>query len=100
MKLGKFVLFIALLVPVTGLAQAPPCPSGTLANVLGTSCTIGNATFIFQSSFNGFHQFDDATNTLQTIFLTPDAVGFVPVVFGTQSGFRLITNFNEASAPV
>jgi uncharacterized membrane protein len=99
MKLGRFILFIAMLVPVSALAQAP-CPSGTLANVLGTSCTIGNATFIFQSSFNGFHQFDDATNTLQTVFLTPDAVGFVPVVSGTQSGFRLIANFSETSAPV
>jgi hypothetical protein len=81
---------------VCGLGQAPACPSGTLANVLGTSCTIGNLTFNFQNNFQGFVQTTDlATNTLSTVFFGPDAIGFTPVASasGNLAGFQLITNF-------
>jgi probable HAF family extracellular repeat protein len=59
-----------------------------------------NADFIFLDNFTGSHQATDATNTLQTTFLPPSAVGFVPVVTATETGFRLIANFNEAPDPL
>lgn len=79
---------------VSGLGQAPACPSGTLSNVLGTSCTIGNLTFNFQNNFQGFAQTTDlATNTVHTVFFGPDAIGFTPVASGNLAGFQLVTNF-------
>lgn len=91
-------LILALVVSFFSLscfAQTQPCASGTLANVLGTSCSIGNVTYTFANNFSGFHQIDDATNTLQTTFLTPDVIGFEPINTATQSGFRLVANFHE-----
>jgi uncharacterized membrane protein len=90
-----------ILIPVVSFlslscfAQTQSCVSGTLANVLGTSCSIGNVTYTFANNFSGFHQIDDATNTLQTTFLTPDVIGFEPISTATQSGFRLVANFHE-----
>lgn len=74
--------------------QALPCPSGTLANVLGTSCTIGNLTFNFQNNFQGFVGTTDLiSNTFSTAPLPPNAIGFTPVSSRTQTGFLLTTNF-------
>ena len=58
-------------------AQVQPCPSGSLANVLGTSCSVGPLVINFGTAVSG----------------TPSAIGFVPVQSGAQSGFKLITNF-------
>jgi hypothetical protein len=81
---------------LSGVGQTPACPSGTLANVLGTSCSIGNLTFNFQNNFQGFAQTTDlATNTLRTVFFGPDAIGFTPVASGNLAGFQLITNFTD-----
>lgn len=99
MRLVKIMLAVAMLVPVVAMAQSTPCPSGTLANVLGTRCSIGNADFVFLNNFSGSHQAADGSNTLQTTLLSPSAVGFVPVATATQTGFRLITNFDEATDP-
>src|SRR5215510_7117142 len=73
--------------------QAQPCPSGTLANVLGTSCTIGNVTFTFDTNFQGLHQTDDTSANQVTTFFTADAIGFVPVQSGNQLGFQLTPGF-------
>lgn len=101
MKYNNYVLLLALLfVAIPGIGQSQPCVSGTLANVLGTSCTIGNITFVFQNNFAGFHQTVDATNTIQTTFLTPDVIGFEPITANNQSGFTLIANFNEVTGPL
>lgn len=79
---------------LSGLGQVPACPSATLANVLGTSCTIGNLTFNFQNNFQGFAQTTDlSTNTFSTVFFGPEAIGFTPVASGNLAGFQLITNF-------
>jgi len=77
--------------------QTTPCVSGTLANVLGTTCSIGFVSYTFANNFSGFHQIDDATNTLQTTSLTPDAIGFVPILTEAQSGFKLVANFHETT---
>lgn len=74
-------------------SQTQPCPSGTLANVMGTSCTIGNVTFTFGTNFNGFHQTNDTGTNLVTTFFGPDAIGFVPLQSGNQVGFALNPGF-------
>ena len=99
MKLSTIVLLMAMLVPAAAVAQVQPCTSGTLVNVLGTSCTIGNATFIFQNNFAGFNG-ATVNNIFGTVPLSADMVGFVPIVSGSQNGFRLVTNFNETTDPV
>jgi hypothetical protein len=88
--LAPLIAFISL----PSFAQAPPCLNGTLATVIGTSCTIGNLTFNFQNNFQGFVQTTDlATNTITTVPLTADAIGFTPIKSGNQAGFLLTTNF-------
>lgn len=90
------VVIVIVCSSLSGVGQAPACPSGTLANVLGTSCTIGNLTFNFQNNFQGFAVTTDlATNTVSTAFFSPDAIGFMPVASGNQAGFQLITNFDD-----
>jgi hypothetical protein len=87
---------IMIVCSLSGVGQAPACPSGTLANVFGSSCTIGNLTFNFQNDFQGFAQTTDlATNTVSTVFFGPDAIGFTPVISGNLAGFQLITNFAD-----
>lgn len=90
---------ILTLMSIPSTAQVQPCLSGSLANVLGTSCSIGNVTFIFANNFGGFHQIDDASNTLQTTLLPPSVIGFVPVTTGNQAGFTLVANFDEVTDP-
>ena len=90
---------ILTLMSIPSTAQVQPCLSGSLANVLGTSCSIGNVTFIFENNFGGFHQIDDASNTLQTTLLPPSVIGFVPVTTGNQAGFTLVANFDEVTDP-
>ena len=89
-RIGLFT--VLSLLAASCFAQAP-CPNGTLANVLGTSCTIGNVTFTFDTNFQGFHQTNDTGTNLVTTFFTPDTIGFVPVQSGNQVGFTLNTNF-------
>jgi hypothetical protein len=91
----RTVLLIVSMMFVSYLSysQTQPCPSGTLANVMGTSCTIGNVTFTFGTNFSGFHQTNDTGTNLVTTFFGPDAIGFVPVQSGNQTGFALNPNF-------
>jgi len=76
--------------------QAQPCPTGTLADVLATSCTIGNLTFNFSNNFQGFAQTTDLSNNLVTVFFTPDTIAFTPLNTGNQTGFRLTPNWSES----
>lgn len=87
------LLVAVMLVSVFGFAQAPPCPSGTLANVIGTSCSIGNLTFNFQNNFQGAVVTQDIFGNVQTTFFPPSAIGFTPVQTGNQVGFLLTANF-------
>lgn len=89
----KIVSCAILLFSVACHAQVQPCPSGTLANVLGTTCSIGNITYTFGPDFHGFNQTVDLNNVFTTNFFGPEAIGFVPVTADNQSGFQLISNF-------
>jgi len=92
----KYTNLLSLLVAfasVLSFAQTQPCPSGTLANVIGTSCTIGNVTFTFDNNFQGFHQTNDTGTNLVTTFFTPDTIGFVPLQSANRVGFQLNPNF-------
>lgn len=92
-KSGTF-LFVFLLASLTCLAKIQRCPTGTLADVMGTTCTIGDITYTFGTDFHGFTTVDDqATNVFSTTFFGPDAIGFVPIASANQSGFQLVPNF-------
>src|SRR6478672_11863957 len=75
------------------VGQSAPCPTGTLANVLGTSCTIGGLTFNFQTFFNANTFTVDLNNNSSLIFFTPDQFAFAPIDNGAQAGFQITTNF-------
>jgi hypothetical protein len=76
------------------VAQVQPCPSGTLADVAGSTCSIGQITFTFGTNFTGFSE--NVVSGVNTVkFLTPQDIGFVPVIAANQTGFQLITNFSE-----
>jgi len=58
--------------------QVQPCLQGTLADVLGTSCSVGRLTLNFRSNFTGHSAAE---------------IGFVPVQSGSHAGFKLVTKF-------
>ncbi len=88
-NLSLFYLFLAgsLLT-----AQAPPCRPGTMANVVGTSCSVGPLTFNFKDDFFGNSFVETNGNTVFTP-ITPAGIGFIPVSSGSQVGFKLVFNF-------
>jgi hypothetical protein len=65
-------------------AQAPPCRPGTMAAVVGTSCSVGQLTFNFGNDLS-----EGITNSA--------AIGFIPVLSGNQAGFKLVLNFVDTS---
>jgi uncharacterized membrane protein len=69
-------------------AQPLPCPAGTLANVLGTSCSVGPIIFNFGTDFQG-----GTASNVQNVQITPADIGFVPVQSDNKVGFRLVLNF-------
>lgn len=75
---------------LSAAAQVQPCPTGTLANVLGTTCSVGNLILSFDSFF-----FGDEPGRL----LTPADIGFIPVQSNGQSGFKLVMNFADVTNP-
>lgn len=84
-------VFVALVVfcgILRAAAQAPPCTAGTLANVLGTSCSVGPLTLNFQNNFAG--QLIVGENSVP---ISPAEIGFVPINQDQQVGFKLVTNF-------
>src|SRR5438270_4777317 len=82
------LFILAILTASTGFAQSPSCPKSTMADVLGTTCTIGNLSFTFTTDFNGTST-TDSGDGLVTTPASPSSVVFVPVQSGTQTGFTL-----------
>jgi probable HAF family extracellular repeat protein len=81
--LAAIVLLVGLAIPCSA---EQPCQAGSLANVLGTSCTVGPLTLNFGTFFQSG--------------VSPAAIGFIPVVSGNQAGFTLVMNFViDNSAP-
>ena len=74
-------------------AQTLPCPTGTLANVLGTSCSVGPIIFNFGTDFQGFTVSGGLGRQI-----TPADIGFIPVQSDNKLGFRLVLNFGDAPA--
>lgn len=93
MKPLRLLAVMIALGSLSAFAQTQPCPSGTLANLLGTSCAIGHLTFNFQNNFQGSIVTQDIFGNVQTIFFPPSAIGFTPVQTGNQAGFLLTANF-------
>ena len=97
MRTGPMVFVRAsILLFVPGFASADPCISEPLGQMLGTSCTVGNLSLNFGSSFNGFTQFTNPDNQLLTNPLDPNSIGFIPVMSGSQFGFTLAANFTDS----
>ncbi len=71
-------------------AQTLPCPAGTLANVLGTSCSVGSLIFNFGPDFQA-----GLTSTFLTRQITPAEIGFIPLQAEHSVGFRLVLNFAD-----
>jgi len=82
---------IVLLFVLPGHSQTAPCQPGTLANVLGTSCSVGPVIFNFDTVFSG--NFFTLPSEFGTIF--PGDIGFVPIRDGDRVGFKLVTNFTD-----
>ena len=74
-------------------AQNPPCPAGTLANVLGTSCSVGSLTLNFQNNFFGQFSVAEIGVPINPVPISPAQIGFTPIIQGNQVGFKLTTNF-------
>jgi hypothetical protein len=89
-KRHALLLSLAFICVLPGFTQTVPCPPGTLANVLGTSCSIGRIIFNFQNNFAGSVQ----VNGLQTI-ISPAQIGFVPIQDDHHAGFKLLLNFSD-----
>ena len=70
------------------VAQSPACPTGTMADVVGTTCTIGNLSFTFTTDFQGTST-TNAGPELITTSAAPANVAFIPVNSATQTGFML-----------
>jgi len=74
-------------------AQTLPCPTGTLANVVGTSCSVGSLIFNFGDDFQGFVFSPGVSGQI-----TPADIGFIPLQSDNKVGFRLVLNFVDAPA--
>lgn len=97
----RSVLFLAIVCvaacgSVPGHAQVPTCRQGTLAGVLGTSCSVGKLILNFQNDYQGLLILDDGAVIIP---INPGDIGFVPVVNGDQAGFRLVLNFSDGPGP-
>jgi uncharacterized membrane protein len=92
----KTVLLVStfLFFGLTLQAQIQSCPTGTMANVLGTSCSVGAVIFNFGTEFQGVND----NGSLFPANIAPADVGFIPVQSGDQAGFKLIFNFADAPA--
>lgn len=74
-------------------AQNPPCPAGTLANVLGTSCSVGPLTLNFQNNFFGSFAVAEIGVPINPVPISPAQIRFTPIINENQVGFKLTTNF-------
>jgi len=94
-RLNHSIVYLALMLlscmlPAAG--QIQPCQQGTLANVLGTSCSVGSLVLNFRTPFTGGADFiQDGVSTSFRIF--PSDIGFIPVQANGLSGYKLVLNF-------
>jgi hypothetical protein len=97
MKKFALVLFAVCLVALSSstIAYAAACGSGTLAQVVNTTCTIGNLAFTF-NSFHGFLDYTDLNNNYVTNPLDPNTIQFVSISTPGAVGFQLLPGWTDA----
>lgn len=100
--LKQFRFALVVFVSISGVlpvqAQTRPCIAGTLADVLGTSCSVGPLTLNFQNNFSGSHNvFVHGIKT--SVPINPAEIEFTPINLDNQAGFKLTTNFIDAPGP-
>jgi hypothetical protein len=66
-----------------------------MANVVGTTCSIGSIIFNFPNDFQGTASVINQGAPTVNLPITPAAVGFIPLQSGDQAGFQLIFNFTD-----
>jgi probable HAF family extracellular repeat protein len=94
LKCARATFFAAVLCfGFSAYAQPLPCPAGTLANVLGTDCSVGSIIFNFGTDFQGFTFSGGLFGQI-----TPADIGFVPVQSDNKVGFRLVLNFVDGNS--
>lgn len=89
-----FFFFASL--ELCGMGQASPCTAGTMANVQGTSCSVGNITFNFQNDFD-FNATVIQNGVVDFHAVSPATVGFIPIQSGNQVGFQIVLNVTEGA---
>jgi|GEM_PF-1038915 len=87
-----FLFFVSL--ELSGMGQASPCTAGTMANVQGTSCSVGNIIFNFQNDFD-FNVTVIQNGAVDFHAISPATVGFIPIQNGNQAGFQIVLNVTE-----
>lgn len=87
LSISYFALFV-----FQAYGQVQPCRQGTMADVLGTSCSVGSLVLNFRTPFTGVASFtqNGANNFVQ---ISPSDIGFVPVQANGLSGYKLVLNF-------
>lgn len=100
--LKQFRFALVVFVNISGVllmqAQTRPCGAGTLADVLGTSCSVGPLILNFQNNFSGLHNtFEQGAET--TVLINLADIGFTPINHDNQAGFKLTTNFIDGPGP-
>ena len=93
MKRRAWFVLAILMIGSTAVLAAP-CGSGTLAQIMGTSCTVGDLAFSF-SNFNGYFAWTDNDNNYQWVPLDPGSIQFESVLNGNAAGIRLLTGWTE-----
>src|SRR5215471_10569805 len=93
-KRDVLLLLFSFICVLPGFTQTVPCQPGTMANVLGTSCSVGPIIFNFQNDFSAntetFNQ-----GIVGGRAISPSEIGFVPIQDHDQAGFKLSTNFSD-----
>jgi len=95
LKVHRCIIYLGswlLISIVPASAQVQPCRQGTLADVLGTSCSVGPLVLNFRTPFTGAEDFIQQGNDTFTR-LAPSDIGFIPVQANGLSGYKLVLNF-------
>lgn len=95
----KLVVVLGLLAGFALPSYADSCQAGALSTVMGTVCTIGNLTFDFTGTADGSSGYFAANSSYSPTGGSTSGPGmsaadvqFVPVTFGTSSGFNLVAS--------
>jgi hypothetical protein len=91
----KLSMGVLLFFALAAYSQTSPCPAGTMADVLGTSCSVGPVIFNFQAELSGSF----AVFGVQSGSISPADIGFIPVQEDGRAGFKLLLNFIDETAP-